>query len=439
MLRAMRYSLNGAILLSAFAICAYAQTQTHTTIRHHREIIEEQPAEIAQAEDAIQKNNFVAAETLLKKAIERDPKNYQAWFDLGFVYNRLGRSEDSIHAYRQSVAAKPDVFESNLNLGLMLARINNPEAEKFLRASARLKPTDHVEEGQARAWLSLGHLLENSKPDEALDAYQKAAALTPKDPEPHLSAGLLRERRKDFPEAETEYKQVLALDPRSDEAVIGLTNIYMKSGHIAQAEPLLRQLATQRPDDAGIHLQLGRVLAAQGKKDEAIPEIQTALKLSPGDTDAQRDLADLLTQSGKFAEAEKSYRDLLVAHPNDAELHQLLGEALLKQRHFPEAQQEFQAAIKLKPGFGAAYGSLAVAANENQNYPLAIKALEIRDKLLPPTAVGHFLRATAYDHLHDYKQASVYYHLFLDAAKGQYPDQEWQARHRLIAIESKKR
>jgi tetratricopeptide (TPR) repeat protein len=425
------------ILLILVTGCALSQT--HTTVRHRREVVEEQPAEIAQAEEAIQKNDFAVAEPLLKKAIERDPKNYQAWFDLGFVLNKLGRAEESIHAYRQSVAVKPDVFESNLNLGLMLARSNSPEAEQFLRAAAKLKPTDHVEDGQARAWLSLGHLLENSKPDEALDAYQKAAALTPKDPEPHLSSGLLHERRKDFLGAEADYKQVLALDSRSNEAVIGLTNIYMKSGRIAEAEPLLRRLAAERPDDAGIHLQLGRVLAAQGKNDEAIPEIQNALKLSPGDTDAQRDLADLLTQSGKLTAAEKTYRDLLAARPNDAELHQLLGEVLLKQRHFPEAEQEFQAAIRFKPDFGAAYGSLAVAANENQNYPLAIKALEVRDKLLPATPVAYFLRATAYDHLHDYKQASVYYHLFLDAAKGQYPDQEWQARHRLIAIEPKKR
>lgn len=423
------------VLATAFAV---AQT---TTIRRGKQTVnnvtDEQPSELTRAEEAIQKNDFHTAEPLLKKIVASDPKNYQAWFDLGFVYNRQGRTQDSVHAYRQSVAAKSDIFESNLNLGLMLARSNSPEAEQFLRAAAKLKPTAQVEEGQARAWLSLGHLLENTKPDEALDAYQKAAALTPKDPEPHLSGGLLRERRKDFSGAEAEYKQVLVLDPHSNEAVIGLANIYMKSSRVAEAEPLLRQLAAERPDDAGLHLQLGRVLAAQDKKDEAIVEIQTALKFSPDDSEAQHDLADLLKESGSLADAEKAYRQLLKATPNDAELHYSLGGILLKQRNFPEAEQEFQAAIRLKPDFGAAYGNLAIAADENKNYPLAIKALDVRDKLLPPTTVGYFMRATAYDHLHDFKQASVYYHLFLDKAKGQYPDQEWQARHRLIAIEPK--
>ena len=433
----MKSALTNTILFMLLTACALAQT--HTTVRHHREIVEDQPPEIAQAEAAIQKNDFASAEPLLKKALDRDPRNYQAWFDLGFVLNKLGRTGDSIHAYRQSVAAKPDVFESNLNLGLMLARDNSPEAEQFLRAATRLKPTDHPDEGLARAWLSLGHLLENYKPEEALDAYQKAAALTPKDPEPYLSAGLLSERRKDFPSAEKQYKQALALDPRSSDAVIGLTNIYMKSGRLADAEPWLRQLATERPDDAGIHLQLGRVLAAQGKKDDAIPEMQAALKLSPNDSDAQRDLADLYASAGKNDLAEAAYRPLVAAHPNDAELHRGLGQALLRQKKFPEAQQEFLAAVRLKRDWPDVYVDLAFAASENKNYELTVRALNGRALLnagMP--AICFFLRASAYDHLGDYKQAAADYHLFLESANGKYPDQEWQARHRLIAIEPKK-
>src|SRR3984957_16589161 len=189
-----------AMLLPASVL---AQTsESHTTVRHHHETVEEQPAEIAQTEDAIQKGNFTSAETLLKKAVERDPDNkekwaYQAWFDLGFVLNRLGRADDSITAYRKSVDAKPDVFESNLNLGLMLERTHNPEAEKYFSAARTITSSAHVEEGQARAWLSLGHATENRDPAQALEAYRKAAELTPGDPEPHLSAGLLDERQKD--------------------------------------------------------------------------------------------------------------------------------------------------------------------------------------------------------------------------------------------------
>jgi Flp pilus assembly protein TadD len=443
----MKRSFSNAVLIPIIALvlcvltcCNAAFSQDHATIRHHRERIDDTPPEIAQAEDAIQKGDFSGAETLLKKALDKDPKNYQAWFDLGFALNRLNRADESIAAYRKSVAAKPDVFESNLNLGLMLVRANDPEAEQFLRAATTLKPTANIEEGQERAWLALARILENRKPDEAQRAYGKASELRPKDTEPLLSAGLLHERQKEFSAAEKDYKQVLALDPHSSEATTGLTNIYMKSGRLADAEPLLRTLVAERPDDAGLHLQLGRVLAAQGKKDDAIAEFQTALKLAPADAEAQRELVDFYVSAGKNDLAETAYRALIAAHPKDAEFHRGLGQALLRQKKFPEAQQEFWTAAQLKPDWPDVYVDLAFAASENKNYELTIKALDLRAKFKTEMpVVCYFFRASAYDHLRDFKQASVNYHLFLDSANGKYPDQEWQARHRLIAIEPKKR
>ena len=457
--------LSSALLATILAAtCAAQVIDTHTTVRHHREQVIDQPPEIAQAEDALQKNDFTAAETLLKKALDADlqknpdsnsPWLYQAWFDLGFALNGLHRTDDSIAAYRKSVAAKPDVFESNLNLGLMLARAHNPEAEQFLRAATALKPTAHVEEGQARAWLSLGHAIEDRDPAQALAAYAKAADLTPTDPEPHLSAALLDERQTDFPAAEAEYKKVLALapqtnapqtnDPHSTEAAIGLTNIYMKSGRLADAEPLLRKLAADRPNETTLHLQLGRVLAAENKNDDAIAEFQSALKLDPKDTAAQRDLADLYASAGKNDLAEAAYRPLVAAAPNDADLHRALGRSLLLQKQFPEAQQEFLTAVRLNRNLPDAYVDLAFAASENKNYDLTIRALNGREVLTKDKpnaempAICFFLRASAYDHLGNVKQASADYHHFLDVAKGKYPDQEWQAPHRLIAIEPKKR
>ena len=68
-------------------------------------------------------------------------------------------------AYRKSVAAKPDVFESNLNLGILLARQGDTEeAAKYLKAATQLKPTANTDEGLARAWLSLGLVEEAHDP-----------------------------------------------------------------------------------------------------------------------------------------------------------------------------------------------------------------------------------------------------------------------------------
>lgn len=428
------------VLCTALCRVCYAQN-TGKTVRHHK--VSEQnpdfPPELAQAETSIEKRDYANAELLLQKVVIANPNNYQAWFDLGFVYHALEKMDDSIAAYRKAVASKPDVFESNLNLGLSLAAAHQPDAEFYLRAATKLKPTSQVEEGRARAWLSLAHVIEASRPDEAIAAYHQAALLQPKDPEPHFSAGPLLEKQNRFADAAQEYKQVLLLDPKSRGALIGLANIYMRGQRFPEAEEILRKLIALHPDDGSAHMQLGRMLATAGKNDDAITEMQAGLKLAPGDVGLQRDLADLYSSAGKYDQAEALYQSLLAAKPNDADLHEGLGKSLLKQRKFPEAEKEFLAAVKLKPDFGAAYGDLAVAAQENKNFELAIRATDARAKFLPEIPMSFFLRASAYDHLRDYKNAATNYHRFLEVAEGKFPDQEWQARHRLIAIEPKKK
>jgi Tfp pilus assembly protein PilF len=445
-------SLLNVPLVLALALYTLAQTNGQSSSSglsssrphgaHHIQVPDNdspaQPAELTKAEAAIEKNDYATAEPLLRKLVEKDANSYVGWFDLGFVENALGNTDESIAAYRKSVTAKPDVFESNLNLGLQLAKSGQPDAEQFLRAATRLKPTSHAAEGQYRAWLALGHVLEKSKPDEALDSFQQAAALQPKEGEPLLSAGVILEQENKAADAEREYKAALAVEPSSSDAVVALANLYMRGHRFGDAETYLRKLVAERPDEAAAQIQLGRVLAAEGKNEEAIAALQAGLKLAPNDVEAEQDLAEVYVSAGKNDSAEVAYRNLVSAHPTNAELHRKLGQALLREKRFPQAQQEFLLALKIKPDLGEAYGDLAFAAGENQDYALALRALDARAKFLPEIPVTYFLRASACDHLRDYKRAAANYHLFLNTANGKYPDYEWKAKHRLIAIEPKK-
>jgi tetratricopeptide (TPR) repeat protein len=212
----------------------------------------------------------------------------------------------------------------------------------------------------------------------------------------------------------------------------------MRGRRFIEASETLRKVVAIHPEYAAAHIQLARVLAADGQNDGAIAEFQAGLQIDPKDEIAQRELASTYAVAGRFREAQALYQTLLANRPQDALLHHGLGQAYMKQKNFPQAQQEFLTAVNLKQDLGPAYGDLAAAANENKNYELVIRALDARAKIMPEVPGTLFLRATAYDHLRAYKQAAANYHLFLEAASGQFPDQEWQARHRLIAIEPKK-
>src|SRR5258708_7549110 len=350
-----RWVIGLAIAVFAGGISIAADAQDHVTVRHHQvEETDPAAARLAEAETDIGKQDYSSAEPLLKEYLDGHPGDYSAWYDLGYVYHGMDRSQDAIAAYRKSVAAKPDLFESNLNLGLALAAAGQADAEQFLRAATKLRPASGSTQSIKRAWMALGNLLATSKPDDAVAAFQQAAMLDAKDPEPHLLAASLLEKQHHLVEAEKEYQQALALDPQSADALAALTNFYMGQKRFADAESVLRNLVVVHPNDASAHLQLGRMLAISGKNDEAAVELEAGLKLDPADSKAERDLADMYADSGKYGQAQKLYSTLLASHPNDADLHYSVGRMLLKQKQFAQAGQELFQTVQMQPDMGTA-------------------------------------------------------------------------------------
>jgi len=123
----------------------------------------------------IQKRDYAAAEPLLRKVVGDDPANYEAWFDLGFAGDGLGKMDESIAAYRKSVGAKPDVFESNLESGTATRQEwANRMPNNFCARppnSSRQATSRKARRGRGSLWRMCW---KRQKPDEALAAYRQA-------------------------------------------------------------------------------------------------------------------------------------------------------------------------------------------------------------------------------------------------------------------------
>ena len=432
-----RYTTALSVLLM-ISNAGQAQTTEHKAVRKHRVAVEQSsvaPA-VLQAEAALEKNDFALAEKLLQPVLALDPNDYRAWFDLAYVYLATDRKSDAMDAYRKVSALKPALFEANLELGLLLAADSkNVEAAKYLLIATGLKPETKPNDSLYRAWYALGLVLEGADAPAALDAFHHAAELNPKELQPHLHSADLLLAQKNMVEAETEYKTALALDPMSAEVQSGLISILLATGKYSEAESRLRARLQSAPDDTATHLQLARVLFKSGKPEATIPELEAAANNRPDDPALLRQLADLYSDTKKYEQAALLYARLVVTSPSDARLHRDYGSMLYRLKRYPEAEKELVTAIKLDPKLVEAYSDLAFSAHQNKQYAFAIQVLDERAKLTPDLPATYFLRATAYDNLNVHKQAAENYHRFLDTAKGQFPDQEWQARHRLIAIE----
>jgi tetratricopeptide (TPR) repeat protein len=398
------------------------------------------PSQRDSAESKIEQKDFEGARPLLVKYLGQNPGDARALFDLGYVED-AGSHEDAAAAdYRKAIAANPKQFEARMALGLLLAHQGKyDEAREEVMQATLLTPEPPNPAAQAEAFRTLARLDRGSDPPAARDALVAALKLSPETPADLLLTAQIAEANGDNELAQTAYQRLLAGHPapsasEAAAATGGLAQLLIRQKKYSDAEPLLKTALGRDPRDPALNAQLATALLAQGKNDEALPVLETLRQLEPGNGAVDHMLADAYSQSGHPEKADPIYARMVLATPGNEDILAAQGENLVRERLYPQAQGVFQRAVKLKPDDGDAWSGLAFAASQNKQYQVALDALSMRSKYLAETPATYFLWATCYDNLHLSKSAQDYYRKFLTAADGKFPDQEWQAKHRLVAL-----
>jgi tetratricopeptide (TPR) repeat protein len=394
--------------------------------------------QVIDAEALIVKSDWKAAEAKLTPWLADHPADARALFDAAYVADAQNKLDEAADLYRRAVTADPARFEAHLSLGLLLARQGKlADARPELEAATRLDPGDAGPAAKTRAWRALAQIDRSDNPTEASNDLLEALKLSPETPDDTLLAAELAEKSGQDNAAEAAYRRLLAADPNNAPANAGLAHLLMARKQFPEAEKLLRAGLEKSPDDPALTAQLATVLAAQDKA-EALPLLQKLHSAHPDDPAITRMLADVLSEAGDPAGSDQLYVPLLAAHPDDPAILIAHGQNLIRQQKFAEAFTAFDRATQLEPADPDGWSGLAFAASKTGKPEVTLHALTMRSKYLPDIPSTYFLWATSYDTLHDKAAAITYYHHFLEAAAGKYPNQEWQARQRLLLLEKKR-
>jgi Flp pilus assembly protein TadD len=408
-----------------------------------------QAAATAQANAALDAKDFPKAVELLTPLAAANPGDARILYDLAFAQESLDRNAAAEAGYRLSAADDPAWIEPRLALGLLLARAGNSVQARVELLAASVIPTVRSEDNalKARAFRALARLDQTANPPRtaaAGDELLSAMKLSPETPDDIQLAADLAVQDKQYPEAELAYRRLLNLTPQDPTATAALAHVLLLANKAAEAEPLLTSALVQHPGDSALIAELAAVDNAQGKLPQAIAMVEQLRAARPGDANVDRLLAHLYLQSGDYARAEPIFAALSRKSPQDFTLVDDRADALLHLRRFAESEALLQKIVAQPSGFAtsqdfaSAASHLAFAASENDDPATALRAVALRDTVLPPAPMPVFLAAISADKLHQVKQAHERYEQFLSLSQGKFPDQEWQARHRLIALDHMK-
>jgi spermidine synthase len=183
-----------------------------------------------------------------RRALELDPLDVQAHYNLGTALADLGRSDEALARYREAVRLQPSHAQAQHNLGAALAnRGRLDEAIEHFRRAAALAPDRAITQHQLGRALGLA-----GRDAEALPALREAVRLAPGLAEPASDLAWLLATSPD--DALRDPEQALRLARRAAE--LG------------------------RGDDPLLFDTLAAALAAAGRFDEAAASASRAVELA---------------------------------------------------------------------------------------------------------------------------------------------------------------
>ncbi len=426
------------LLLLAVAPAAHAQLPAGTSDSTAQPQPAPQDPLRAQANAALDKQDYPTALKLLTALTEKNPTDPHLLFDLASTQDALDQPAAEA-TYRRAIAADPGYFDPHLALGLLLARSGKLAEAHAELAKATTLTTDNSGL-KARAFRALARIDRTSNPALASGELLSAIKLSSETPDDILLSGELAEASGDLAAAEAAYRRLLAADPKDQDATAALVHLLLAQKKPDQAETLLTAALARDPGNTTLNAQLASLYDQQGKAAQAIPIVEKLHAAHPDDPSLTRLLARLYTRNDQYDQAAPLYNTLVVASPRDPTLLDDSADTQIHLKKFAEAEALLKRAVAqpsvfpTKDDLGAAASHLAFASSENGDPATTLQAITLRDTVLPQSPSSLFLAATAHDKLHQVKQATGLYQQFLAVANGKFPDEEWEARHRLLTL-----
>jgi tetratricopeptide (TPR) repeat protein len=281
---------------------------------------------------------------------------------LGEALLRLGRLDEAEAAFSESVreaglwslTADVNLAELAFTTGRLGEAMGGFDRliDVYNGVNGRLAARDLVAVGRAVAYLGRD---DPGLFQDALRAFDEAAAADPGWHEPRVRAGMLFLDKYDSPAAQEEFQAVLAENPRDPGALLGMARAIEFDGQ-EDARPTIEQLLEVDPSNVEARVLLAMRHLTNERYDEARAEAERALAVNPRSLIALTALAGSYMLAEDTANFELVRQRALAINPRNAEMEATLAELAVQTRRYPEAVERASEGVRLDESSWKSWG-----------------------------------------------------------------------------------
>ena len=383
---------------------------------------------LREAAQALERNDFAGAIPHLEAALEHDPANVNARFNLAYARQATGDAVSAIQHYQVIAEQQPDLMPARQNLATLLMQAGRfADAAQHYEAIAQAQP-----ENRQALQLAASAYSQAGQAEQARAAFRRLLDVDGTSLEATLGLASSLAELGRLHEAVPHYLRAVQMDPSAEDALLEIAKRLEESGFKQDALELYRRYARNRPDNAAVQEEIGVLLLESGNLRAAMPALERAVRLEPRSR-RHAALGEAYRQAGKVEAAREQLSLAAKSAPDDAKARLRYANALLQQQDYELASREYVASLEVDPGASDAWNGLAFAMYRLGNFPAALRALKEAEKLGPPLAASVYLRALCQDSLQLYEEAQDSYRAFL-ALGTDMQEETWKATQRLKTI-----
>lgn len=180
--------------------------------------------------DYVLLNDPADADKWLSRAVEWNPKDADAWYNLARTKYTENRFEEAIRAFQECLKLDPKNVKAEDNLGLSYYGLGRAD-DALAAYNAAIEWQTNATEKDPEPFIDLGTLyLEQNRPADALPYLREATQIAPEDAKGHEKLGKAFSQLDKFPEAQTELEKAVALAPDVASLHYMLGQVYRKEG-----------------------------------------------------------------------------------------------------------------------------------------------------------------------------------------------------------------